>query len=132
MILRRIPKTPKRSDRWKSQAHLGHVRKHACVNCGSTVNIEAAHVRIGSGAGIGQKPSDYYAVPLCGGPQGCHSTQHQVGEQTFWVEYRKRTGHGVRAVIAELIRTSPRRREIDEHSTREGGDSLTSARPRIR
>lgn len=115
VILQRIPKASKRSDRWKSQAHLGHVRKHACVNCGSMVNIEAAHKREGSDAGIGRKPSDYFATPLCGGVEGCHALQHRVGERTFWSAYAKDKGHTVDDVIAELIRTSPRRAQIEEH-----------------
>jgi hypothetical protein len=114
MYLTRIPKRPKRASRWKSQAHLGHVRKHACVNCGSVVNIEAAHVRMGSGAGIGTKPDDWRAVPLCGGPQGCHAEQHRVGEPSFWNLYEGLNGHDVEEVIDELIRTSPRRREIED------------------
>ena len=119
-ILQRIPKPAKRTGRWKSQAHLSHVRKHACVNCGATAPIEAAHVRMGSDAAMGRKPSDYYAVPLCGGLDGCHHHQHFAGEETFWSNYRFRKGHTVDDVLAELIRTSPRRREIEEHR-REGG-----------
>jgi hypothetical protein len=115
-ILQRIPKAPKRSDRWKSQAHLGHVRKHACVNCGAVAPIEAAHVRMGSDAGMGRKPSDYYAVPLC---RDCHAEQHTVGEPYFWNHYSVTHGHGVRDVLAELVKASPRRREIEIH--REGG-----------
>ena len=112
MLLQRIPKKAKRSTRFRSQAHLAHVRKHACVNCGLVANIEAAHVRIGSGAGIGFKPDDYRAVPLCGG-DGCHRDQHQRGERTFWDDFAVLKGHTVEEVIAELIRTSPRRREIE-------------------
>jgi hypothetical protein len=117
MFLARIPKKPKRSDRWKSQSHLTHVRKHACVNCGSITNIQAAHVRMGSGAGIGRKPDDWRAVPLCGGSpevEGCHREQHRVGEPKFWGLYESLTGHDVEEVIDELIRTSPKRREIEE------------------
>jgi hypothetical protein len=113
MLLTRIPKKPNRSDRWKSQSHLTHVRKHACVNCGSVANIEAAHVRMGSDAGIGRKPSDWRAVPLCGG-DGCHRLQHTIGEPRFWADYAQLKGHTVEEVIAELIRTSPKRREIEE------------------
>ena len=53
-----IPKREKRTERWKSQAHLKFVRSRACSVCGSTVNVEAAHVRLGSNAGIGRKPDD--------------------------------------------------------------------------
>ena len=117
MFLQKIPRKPKRQSRWKSQAHLTHVRKHACVNCGSTANVQAAHVRMNSGAGIGQKPDDWRAVPLCGGShlvEGCHTEQHRVGEPNFWKLYEGLTGHDVEEVIDELIRTSPRRPEIEQ------------------
>jgi hypothetical protein len=105
MFLQRIPKKPRRASRWKSQAHLGHVRKHACVNCGSVVNIEAAHVRMGSGAGIGTKPDDWRTVSLC---QFHHAQQHRVGEETFW------RGFDVEALIAEFIKASPKKHEIEK------------------
>lgn len=77
----RIPKKPKHESRWRSQAHCNFVRSHACSVCFSTAAIEVAHVRMGSGAGIGQKPDDWRTVSLC---HDCHSRQHQVGEPTFW------------------------------------------------
>lgn len=83
---------------------------------------------MGSDAGIGRKPSDYYAAPLCGGPEGCHQRQHTIGEETFWWQYQSRTGHSFQDVLAELEKTSPRRREIEIHRSGEG--SLTSA-PRL-
>jgi hypothetical protein len=103
----RIPKAPKRASRWRSQAHCNFVRSHACTNCGSTVNIEAAHVRNGSGAGIGTKPDDFRAVSLCGGVDGCHAKQHRVGEKTFWKD------RDVEAIIQAFIHASPKRFEIE-------------------
>jgi hypothetical protein len=111
MLIRKLPKKPKRETRFRSQRHLAHVRSHACVVCDREAPIEAAHVRLGSGTGMGQKPHDYLAVALCGGPDGCHAWQHQMGEQSFWV----RSGKDPHAIIDELIRTSPVRREIEEH-----------------
>ena len=115
MLPRRIPKPPKRATRWKSQAHLAFVRSHACCVCGSATRIEAAHVRLGSGAGIGQKPDDWRAVSLCAGPHGniaeqlgCHNRQHVIGEETFW------RGIDVERLIAEFIKASPRRRQIEQ------------------
>jgi 5-methylcytosine-specific restriction endonuclease McrA len=81
MLPKRIPKTPKRESRWRSQAHCNFVRSHACSVCGSTAAIEVAHVRIGSGAGMAQKPDDWNTVSLC---KPCHQSQHHVGERTFW------------------------------------------------
>lgn len=103
----RIPKEPKRATRWRSGAHCTFVRGRACAMCGSTVAIEAAHVRLGSGAGIGQKPDDWRMVGLCGGADGCHQRQHRVGEPTFW------RGRNVEALIKAYIAGSPKRSEIE-------------------
>lgn len=43
-------------------------------------DIVAAHIRKGSGAGMGQKPSDDKIIPLC---FGHHAEQHQIGELSF-------------------------------------------------
>lgn len=122
MLPRRIPKEPKRESRWRSQAHMGFVRSHACSVCGSMKNIEAAHVRLGSGAGMGQKPDDWRAVSLCGYQEianfGCHSRQHNEGEETFW------KGRDVEALISEFIKASPKRREIESiRSSRAAGSA---------
>ena len=106
MLIRKLPKSPKRETRFRSQRHLNHVRSHACVNCDAEAPIEAAHVRLGSGAGMGQKPHDYFAVPLC---KACHAAQHTQGERTFWQD------KSVQAIMGELIRTSPVRREIEDY-----------------
>lgn len=103
----RIPKPSKRASRWRSQAHCSFVRSHACSVCGSTTAIEVAHVRLGSGAGMGQKPDDWRTVSLCGGIDGCHARQHRIGEATFW------KGRAVETLIAAFIQASPRRREIE-------------------
>lgn len=115
---RRIPKVTKpgkEGKRWRSPAHTTWVRGFACCVCGSTTNIAAAHVRLGSHAGMGQKPDDWRTVPLCDGPfadingkQGCHNRQHSVGEQTFWLWAR--IDH--EALIEELCRASPKATDI--------------------
>lgn len=113
MLPRSIPKHPKRGSRWRSQAHLAFVRSRVCSVCGSSTNIEAAHVRLGSGAGMGQKPDDWRAVSLCAGPNsnnlgqlGCHNRQHIVGEETFW------KGNHVEALIDSFCKASPKASEI--------------------
>lgn len=70
--------------------------------------IEAAHVRIGSGAGMGQKPDDWRAVPLC---SWHHRAQHQ-GERTFWEAYQSASGQTVDDLIEALCNSSPKRPEI--------------------
>jgi 5-methylcytosine-specific restriction endonuclease McrA len=111
MLPPRIPKKPKRASRWRSQAHASFVRKHSCCNCGSDAGIEFAHVRQGSGAGLGQKPDDWNAVSLC---RDCHREQHRTSEPGFWQLYYARTGRSVTDLIAAFIKASPKRREIEE------------------
>ena len=114
MLPRAIPKSrASRGYRWRSQAHLVFVRSRACSVCGSVTNIEAAHVRVGSGAGMGQKPDDWRAVSLCAGPNssierhlGCHNRQHLVGERIFW------EGIDVEGLIDAFCKASPKAAEI--------------------
>lgn len=63
----------------------------------------AALVRLGSGAGIGQKPDDWRTVSLC---RDCHRRQHEIGEATFW------QGKDVEALIEAFCRASPKSVEI--------------------
>lgn len=101
----RIPKKAKRDSRWRSPAHCNFVRSHACSVCGSMTAIEVAHVRIGSGAGIAQKPDDHRTVSLC---RAHHAKQHEIGERTFW------RGIDVETLIAAFIKASPKRMEIEQ------------------
>lgn len=114
MLPRRIPKREKRASRWKSQKHRDFVRGHACSFCGSMTAVEFAHIREGSGAGMGQKPDDWFGVSLCA---ECHRTgpraQHIIGEDTFWAEYRKQHGQTRDQLIAEFVRASPCRADIE-------------------
>jgi hypothetical protein len=121
MLPRRIPKPPKRASRWRSQAHCNFVRSHECCVPGCSGRpIEVAHVRLGSGAGVGQKPDDWRTVSLC---QAHHAQQHRLGEATFW----RGVADDPERLIAEFIKASPRRHEI-EQVQRERGESLTSPR----
>jgi 5-methylcytosine-specific restriction endonuclease McrA len=99
----RIPKKAKRDSRWRSPAHCRFVTSHACCACGSTTAIEAAHVRIGTHTGMGQKPDDWRVVSLC---NECHTRQHNIGEVSFW------RGIDREALVAAFITASPKRREI--------------------
>lgn len=107
MLPRRIPKPSKRSTRWRSQAHCNFVRSHACCACGSTAAIEVAHVRSGTGAGMGQKPHDYWTISLC---HDCHARQHQMGEQSF----ERFSSIKMMTLAEEFSQASPRRSEIME------------------
>jgi hypothetical protein len=111
-MIRKLPKKAKREIRFRSQRHCTHSRGHACVNCDATAPIEVAHVRIGSGAGMGQKPHDFLAVSLC---RSCHQLQHTMGEISFWMAFASDKGFTVHRVMEEFIRTSPVRAEIEQH-----------------
>ena len=65
--------------------------------------IEVAHVRIGSGAGLGEKPSDFRAVPLC---SGHHRRQHEIRERTFWA------GIDLDGLLEAFCKASPKASEI--------------------
>jgi hypothetical protein len=106
---RRIPKAPKRATRWRSQAHANFVRSHFCCVLGCDRRpIQVAHVRLGSGAGVSQKPDDWNTVSLC---QHHHDEQHRIGERTFWKEVAQQDPE---QLIAEFIKASPRRQEIEQ------------------
>lgn len=73
--------------RKKDNNHLNFLRGLTCLVCGKGGAIEAAHVRYSDPragkqiTGIGIKPNDAFAVPLC---QEHHREQHAEGERNFW------------------------------------------------
>ena len=70
-----------KSDLRRRVRHPAFVRQLPCVACGKAAPSEAAHVRTGTDGGVGVKPGDRYAVPLCA---ACHTKQHRIGELSFW------------------------------------------------
>ena len=80
-ISRTVARSKPKPDLRRRMQHLTFARQLSCVACGKAAPSEAAHVRSGSDAGAGIKPSDRYSVSLC---TGCHVLQHQFGELTFW------------------------------------------------
>lgn len=73
----------------RNNKYLEFLRTLPCIYCGENYkDVCGAHIRKGTDGGMGMKPSDYYALPLC---QICHERQHAVGEVTFWrnIEYYK-------------------------------------------
>lgn len=106
MLPRKIPKTPKRSNRWRSQAHCSFVRGHECCVPGCPGRpIEVAHVRRGGGAGVGQRPHDFYTVSLC---RDHHAEQHRIGEQSF----ERRHSIALADLAREFAEQSPKAAEI--------------------
>jgi len=71
--------------RERNEDHLALIRQCPCLGCGKDPSGEAAHLRISmegkQSAGIGAKPGDRWANPLC---HGCHMDQHSIGENAFW------------------------------------------------
>lgn len=73
--------------RQKSDKHLDFIRSLPCVICGNNTATEAAHIRFADRraakrqTGMGEKPDDIWALPLCGEH---HREQHSMGEREFW------------------------------------------------
>jgi hypothetical protein len=60
---------------WRSEKYLEFVRKHPCVGCLRTEEIQAHHFdKRNSGGGTALKASDCQTVPLC--PR-CHQEVHR-------------------------------------------------------
>lgn len=110
MLPPRKPKPAKQDARWRSQTHLRFVRGFQCAIPGCQgAPIEAAHVRILGGGGMGFKPADHDAAPLC---SDHHRQQHTIGERTFWDTYAKASGQTVEQLIDAICKASPKAREI--------------------
>ena len=74
-----MPKPP------RSKKYLEWIRKQSCVvSWFEDCPVVAHHVRQGSHAGMGQKPSDYWTLPLI---QTEHQKLHNDGERDFWAHY---------------------------------------------
>lgn len=115
MLPPRKPKKAKRSSRWRSQKHCNWLRGFSCANQNAMHECdgatEVAHVRLGSGAGMGQKPHDWQAVPLC---KKCHAWQHSIGERSFWGLFKEANNTSLERLIDALCKASPCAREIRE------------------
>lgn len=82
--------------------HRRHVRRHMCIVPGcENLDIQCCHIRLGSHAGMGQKPPDYLTYPGCGSVH--HEEQHAIGEAAF----EKKYGVNLRQAARQLVMTSP-------------------------
>lgn len=76
-----------RQPRQHDDRHLDFIRGLPCTVCLDNTSTEAAHIRMGDRRaakekpGIGEKPHDRWAVPLC---SDCHREQHQYNERDWW------------------------------------------------
>jgi hypothetical protein len=65
----------------RDKRYLDFIRGQDCIITGRQEGIEAHHVTVFSSRGIGQKPSDYWCVPLHSEE---HAELHQEGEKGYW------------------------------------------------
>lgn len=101
-------KPGKTTTRIVSGKHLALVRRCPCLGCDNDPARVAAHLRMTvagkSMAGVGAKPDDRYALPLCA---ACHTdgpkAQHFIGEPAFW----RALGLDPHAIADELATASP-------------------------
>ena len=81
--------------------HRAFLRRHQCCVPGCTfLPIEVAHVRSAGNSGVGLRPGDWSAVPLC---HDHHREQHQIGLPAFEARY----GIDLAALAVEFARRSP-------------------------
>lgn len=70
--------------------YLAQIRDCPCLYCGVDPCGEAAHVRLASAAfgkssGLGKKPEDRWALPLCRDDHlNARHAQHKRSEDAFW------------------------------------------------
>jgi hypothetical protein len=93
--IERFHRTPIRHKRHKtrrgperSSAYLAWIRTLRCAVCfqapSDYVRIEAAHTSVLGPRGLGQRSSDFSAIPLCyGHHQGNRDSYHRLGERLF-------------------------------------------------
>lgn len=109
-VRRKPPKSATReSSVIRSPGHLAWIRQFTCTlwsreECEG--RIEAAHVRLGAHAGMGQKPGDDRTVSLCAKH---HAEQHSIGEATFAAKY----GVDLEKIAARLWSLSPHRKKME-------------------
>jgi hypothetical protein len=82
---KRLDRGQRRVDGRRCPGHRAWVRRHQCCVPGcAALEIECAHVRIGTDGGLAIKPSDRWAISLC---HDHHREQHQIGETAFARRY---------------------------------------------
>lgn len=80
---------PRRAESDRDETYLKAVRSLPCLHCGMEPS-EAAHVRFASAAhgkasGLGKKPADKWAAPLCAEHHRlARDAQHNRNEREFW------------------------------------------------
>jgi hypothetical protein len=68
--------------------YLAWIRTLPCVVCGTSSAVEAAHTNALGPRGMGQKTSDFSAIPLCSGHHQLDTdSYHRLGEERFAREH---------------------------------------------
>lgn len=105
MLPERINAKGRTDKRIRCPAHLKWIRGFKCCVPGCDMRpIEAAHVRTGTGGGMGMKPDDTWVISLC---RDHHAEQHRVGEPAF----QARHGIDLKALAQEFAAKSPHRKK---------------------
>lgn len=86
-----LPRRSVKHDGEREPDYLELVRACPCLYCGVQPCGEAAHVRFanalfGTASGLGKKPRDRLAVPLCADDhRNARHAQHKQNEEAFWI-----------------------------------------------
>ena len=92
--------------------HRAWVRRHHCSVPGCLdQSIECAHVRRGTGGGVGLKPHDRWCISLCANH---HAEQHRLGEAQFEQKY----GIDLAELARQFSRRSPHWRMLQAQVVR--------------
>lgn len=70
---------------FRNRKYLEFIRKQPCILTGrdfTETDVVAHHIRLGAGAGVGQKPSDYRTIPLTAEK---HVELHNTGEKMWFL-----------------------------------------------
>src|ERR1022692_1752858 len=95
----------------RSPDYLAWIRTLGCVGCGrppGSVVIEAAHTNAVSPRGMGQKSSDFSAIPLCAAHHRENlDSYHRLGERWFAQVHQIRLPELVQALNSRYGRQVP-------------------------
>ncbi len=68
----------------RDEAHRKFIATLPCLVSRVHGRTQCAHIRSGTGGGMGIKPSDEFCVPLSVEE---HAKQHRIGESKYWGEH---------------------------------------------
>lgn len=84
----------------RDDAHLQWIRSLPCCVPGCTEAASAHHVRSAANSGVGLKPRDANAVPVC-------HRHHMEGHSRGWETFEKKYGLDLAKLAAELSTKPP-------------------------